>query len=68
MSDKNSQIPESLKDALERGQVVPFLGADVSLAVKKRNEDGEKSGESVFPNLTRLFKKQFPDKQFSIRS
>ncbi|HLM02827.1 MAG TPA: hypothetical protein VK400_17380, partial [Pyrinomonadaceae bacterium] len=50
MSDKNLQIPESLKDALQRGQVVPFLGAGVSLAVRKKNEDGKKSAESLFPS------------------
>ena len=50
MSDKDFQIPESLKDALRSGLVVPFIGAGVSLAVKKRNEDGEKSEQSLFPS------------------
>lgn len=50
MSDKDFQIPESLKDALRSGLVVPFIGAGVSLAVKKKKEDGEKSEESLFPS------------------
>lgn len=48
MSDTDFNIPKSLKDALKAGEVVPFVGAGVSMSVKKKNADGTKSDESLF--------------------
>lgn len=48
MSETDEKIPKSLIDALKNKEVVPFIGAGVSLAVKKRNEAGAKSEESLF--------------------
>jgi len=50
LSDKDFNIPASLIKALKAGEVVPFVGAGVPLAVKKKNEDGTKSKESLFPS------------------
>jgi tetratricopeptide (TPR) repeat protein len=50
MTDNEIKIPKSLIDALKRGQVVPFVGAGVSLVVRKKNKDGTKSEESLFPS------------------
>lgn len=44
------KIPESLKKALKTGKVVPFVGAGLSMSVKKKNADGTESDESLFPN------------------
>lgn len=43
MSEKNSNIPKSLVDAIKAGEVVPFVGAGVSLSVRKGDE-------SLFPS------------------
>jgi tetratricopeptide (TPR) repeat protein len=48
--DNNFNIPKSLRDALVTGEVVPFVGAGVSMTVKKKNDDGTESGESLFPS------------------
>ena len=45
-----SNIPKSLRVALEAGEVVPFVGAGVSMSVKKKNDDGSESNESLFPS------------------
>ena len=50
MSDTVSVIPKSLRDALIAGEVVPFVGAGVSMTVKKINDDGTQSNESLFPS------------------
>ena len=50
MSDKNFQMPKSLIEALKARQVVPFVGAGVSMSVKKKNDDGTQSDESLFPS------------------
>ncbi|MET0752420.1 MAG: SIR2 family protein, partial [Pyrinomonadaceae bacterium] len=50
MTDADSNIPKSLIDALKAGEVVPFVGAGVSIAVKKKNADGTESEESLFPS------------------
>jgi tetratricopeptide (TPR) repeat protein len=50
MSDKDFQIPESLKDALKGGRVVPFLGAGVSRAVEKKDKDPNKPFNPLFPS------------------
>jgi hypothetical protein len=50
MSETDDKIPESLIDALKRGEVVPFIGAGVSLAVRKKSADGTKPEESLFPS------------------
>lgn len=49
MTDKDEIIPKSLIDALRNKEVVPFIGAGVSLAVRKKKEDGAKSEESLSP-------------------
>lgn len=43
-------IPESLKDALRRRQVIPFVGAGVSRTVKKKYEDATESFNPLFPS------------------
>jgi tetratricopeptide (TPR) repeat protein len=43
-----SQLPDSLKQALQARNVIPFVGAGVSLAVK------DKQGESLFPSWRNL--------------
>ena len=50
MLDNDFNIPKSLKDALEAGQVIPFVGAGVSMSVKRKNDDGTESSESLFPS------------------
>jgi tetratricopeptide (TPR) repeat protein len=50
MSNKDFNIPKSLKDALKKGKVVPFVGAGVSMSVKKKNPDGTESEETLFPS------------------
>lgn len=44
-----SEIPETLRDQLRRHEVIPFVGAGVSLAVKHKE-----SGESLFPSWKTL--------------
>ena len=48
--DINFNIPKSLRDALIAGEVVPFVGAGVSMSVKKKNADDTESNESLFPS------------------
>jgi tetratricopeptide (TPR) repeat protein len=48
--DTDFKIPKSLRDALIAGEVVPFVGAGVSMSVKKKNADGTESNESLFPS------------------
>jgi len=50
MSDKDFKIPKSLVNALKAGEVVPFVGAGVSMSVRKKNADGTESSESLFPS------------------
>lgn len=50
MSDTEPKIPKSLADALKAGNVVPFVGAGVSMSVKRKNEDGTESDKSLFPS------------------
>lgn len=50
MADDKFKIPKSLVDALKAGNVVPFVGAGVSMSVKKKNADDTKSDESLFPS------------------
>jgi tetratricopeptide (TPR) repeat protein len=50
MSDDKNNIQKSLIKALKAGQVIPFVGAGVSMAVKKKNDDGSQSNESLFPS------------------
>ncbi|HRH42773.1 MAG TPA: tetratricopeptide repeat protein, partial [Pyrinomonadaceae bacterium] len=50
MAEDTPKIHKSLQDALKAKQVVPFIGAGVSMSVKKKNEDGTISNESLFPS------------------
>jgi tetratricopeptide (TPR) repeat protein len=50
MTDHTSNIPESFIEALEAKEVVPFIGAGVSLAVKENNERDIKQKKSLFPS------------------
>jgi tetratricopeptide (TPR) repeat protein len=56
MSEKDFKIPKSLKDALKAGKVVPFVGAGVSMSVKKKNPDGTESEEILFPSWGNFIK------------
>src|SRR5262249_27807573 len=65
-------IPRALREALEGGQVVPFVGAGVSMAV----EDSEHPGQRLFPSWSqvleraafRLEEEQRPDDAQAVRS
>ena len=50
MSDQTFNIPNSLIEALKAGEVIPFIGAGVSLSVKKNNAQNIKTHESLFPS------------------
>lgn len=50
MLDNDFNIPKSLKDALEAGQVIPFVGAGVSRAVEKKDKDASKPFNPLFPS------------------
>jgi len=50
MSDKDFKIPKSLVNAPKAGEVVPFVGAGVSMSVRKKNAAGTESSESLFPS------------------
>lgn len=39
MADSDFIIPDSLKDALIAGDVIPFIGAGVSRAVENEDQD-----------------------------
>jgi TolB-like protein/Tfp pilus assembly protein PilF len=44
------KIPESLKVALKKGKVIPFVGSGISRAVERKKFDGVASINSLFPS------------------
>jgi tetratricopeptide (TPR) repeat protein len=49
MSPSTSKIPESLQKALKAGNVVPFVGAGISVSIKKFDENATSEAKSLFP-------------------
>ena len=50
MSDTDFNIPKSLAEALQKGKVVPFIGAGVSRSIEKKEKDSAKSFNPLFPS------------------
>jgi len=50
MAKDVSDIPDSLKDALKRGRVIPFVGAGVSRSIEKKDKDSAKPFNPLFPS------------------
>ena len=50
MSDKTSNILDSLKEELEAKRVIPFIGAGVSRSIEKKVKDSTKTFNPLFPN------------------
>jgi hypothetical protein len=54
MSDTKFNIPESLIEALKSKRVVPFIGAGVSMSIKKfplealRDKDGNEQEDKLY--------------------
>ena len=57
MSDTDSKIPKSLRVALEAGEVVPFVGAGVSMSVKKKYDDGSEINTNLFFRVGKVLSK-----------
>lgn len=63
MAEDVSDIPDSLKDALVKGRVIPFVGAGVSRSIEKKDRDSAKS----FRVLRKLLSDIHPDTIFYCR-
>lgn len=50
MAKDVSDIPDSLKDALKAGRVIPFVGAGVSRSIEKKDKDSAKPFNPLFPS------------------
>jgi tetratricopeptide (TPR) repeat protein len=52
MSPSTSKIPESLQKELKAGNVIPFVGAGISVSIKKFDENATSEAKSLFPSWT----------------